>query len=72
MPAPLSRRKKVAFSAVATLLSLILLEGLLAIFGVRPELSEQDPYVGFSSQVPLFVEQLVPMAESFWRPPRID
>ncbi|MEO8428339.1 MAG: tetratricopeptide repeat protein [Verrucomicrobiota bacterium] len=58
MPAPLSRGKKVAFTAVAALLSLILLEGLLAIFGVRPELSVRDLYVGFSSRVPLFLEQV--------------
>ena len=65
MPAPLSRGKKVAFTAVATLLGIILLEGTLAIFGVRPELSEQDPYVGFSSQVPLFVEQVDPDGRIF-------
>ena len=65
MPAPLSLAKKVAFSAVAALLSFILLEGLLAIFGVRPELAEQDPYLGFSSHVPLFVEQVGPDGRMF-------
>lgn len=33
------------------------LEGALHLFGVRPVLYEEDPYVGFAANVPLFVEE---------------
>jgi hypothetical protein len=55
--ARLSLAKKVAFSAVATLLLLALMEVVLALCGIKPELSEKDPHAGFSPQRPLFVEQ---------------
>jgi tetratricopeptide (TPR) repeat protein len=32
-------------------------EGALHLFGVRPVLYEEDPYVGFAATVPLFVEE---------------
>lgn len=50
--------KKLAFSATATLAVLLLLEGLLGMAGVRPVLYQEDPYVGFSSQIPLFEHEL--------------
>jgi tetratricopeptide (TPR) repeat protein len=53
----LSRGKKVLFAVVAILLGCVLLEGFLFICGVQPELYENDPYVGFSSQTPLFVPE---------------
>jgi len=56
----LSLGKKVAFSVLALCLVGVVLEGALALFGVRPELDETDPSVGFSSQTPLFVEQRNP------------
>lgn len=37
-----------------------MVEGLLALLGVRPERYESDPYVGFSSQAPLFQEARTP------------
>jgi len=37
-----------------------LLEGGLALFGVDPVLQKEDPFVGFSGNVPLFVESLAP------------
>lgn len=49
--------KKLLFATVTTAVLLGLLEAVLALAGVRPVLYRQDPYVGFSSQVPLFVEQ---------------
>jgi tetratricopeptide (TPR) repeat protein len=55
--APLSWRKKLLFAAGTLVLTLAAIEALLALFGVRPVLYDEDPYVGFSSQVPLFVER---------------
>jgi tetratricopeptide (TPR) repeat protein len=53
----LSLSKKLAFSIVLLILSFGLLELVLAVVGVRPESTESDPYAGFSSNYPLFVEQ---------------
>lgn len=52
--------KKLIFSAIATVLAFGILEGALALFQVRPELYERDPYVGFTSEQPLFVEDRSP------------
>lgn len=35
---------------------LVVLESFLALFGVRPKAYEEDPYIGFSSWAPLFVD----------------
>ena len=56
LPKNLSWRKKLLFGVGTLVVVLIALEGLLALGGVRPVLYEEDPYVGFSSQVPLFDE----------------
>lgn len=53
----LSLTKKLIFSVVLLVLSFGLLELCLAVVGVRPERAESDPYAGFSSNYPLFVEQ---------------
>jgi tetratricopeptide (TPR) repeat protein len=53
----LSLGKKVIFSIVAATLGLIVLELGLALVGVKPASYEDDPYVGFSSYLPLFVEE---------------
>ncbi len=50
-----SRLWKAARQLTWTLLALVLLEGLLALLGVRPALVDEDPFVGFSGHVPLFV-----------------
>ena len=55
-PLQLSWQKKLAFAVVTIPLGLLLLEVCLALVGIQPALYEQDPYVGFSSYVPLFVE----------------
>lgn len=39
----------------AILIFFLLLEGGLALFGVKPALQSEDPFVGFSANVPLFV-----------------
>ena len=49
--------KKVLFSAVVFLVFFGMVELVLLVCGVKPLLYEEDPYVGFSSQIPLFVEQ---------------
>jgi tetratricopeptide (TPR) repeat protein len=58
--ARLSLGKKAAFSLLALCLIGLVLEGALALFGVRAERDESDPSVGFSSQTPLFAEQRGP------------
>jgi len=50
--------KKLLFSSVITIVFLLLLELILAAIGIRPVLYDEDPYVGFASNVPLFVERL--------------
>ena len=53
---PLSRWKKVLFSALATTGFFVLLEILQALGGVAPGLSTPDPFIGFANTVPLFVD----------------
>lgn len=52
--------KKLLFSMLVTSGFFVLLEVVLSLAGVRPLLYEHDPFVGFSSTIPLFVEQIEP------------
>lgn len=54
---PLAIWKKLLFSALAAIAFFALAELLLGIVGVRPLLHKEDPFIGFSSIVPLFLEQ---------------
>ncbi|MDC0935920.1 tetratricopeptide repeat protein [Pirellulales bacterium] len=54
---PLSRRKKACYAAITVVAFFGLLELALFVAGVRPVLYDEDPYLGFSSQIPLLVEQ---------------
>ncbi len=54
---PLSRRKKLAYSLVTTLLFFALLESGLALMGVQLAVDRGDPYVGFDGSSPLFVPE---------------
>ena len=54
---PLTRRKKLFFSAVSLLSIFLIVEVGLALVGVRPQLQVDDPFVGFSDQVPLLEER---------------
>lgn len=54
---PLSVARKLAFALVAMVGVFVALECVLALVGVRPALEQEDPYVGFASNVPLFVER---------------
>jgi len=48
--------KKLLFGLIAAVAFLLIAEGLLALAGFKPFRFEKDPYVGFSSRIPLFVE----------------
>ncbi|MCA9727969.1 MAG: SGNH/GDSL hydrolase family protein, partial [Candidatus Eisenbacteria bacterium] len=48
--------KRIVFPVVPTIIVLVLTESVLALLGVTPRLHEEDPFVGFASQVPLYVE----------------
>ena len=56
----LSVGKRLLFATITLVVLFILTEIILAVFGVRPVLYDKDPYVGFSSILPLFVEQTGP------------
>ncbi|TWU35885.1 tetratricopeptide repeat protein [Novipirellula artificiosorum] len=51
---PISVPKKVLFAAVVTIAFFIVLEGALALLGVRPTSETKDPFVGFSNKMSLF------------------
>ncbi len=53
----LSPGKRIGFSALAVTLIFLLAESVLALLGFSPERYESDPYVGFSANAPLFVEE---------------
>ncbi len=61
--APPEKQKKPALwkSLLTSLVAVIVffgsLEAVLALFGVNPALRSEDPFFGFSSDVPLFVEE---------------
>ncbi len=48
-----SLKKKLLFSLISVTAFFLALEGVLALVGVRPEADSHDPYVGFSSRIPL-------------------
>jgi tetratricopeptide (TPR) repeat protein len=48
--------RKIIMSVAVTVAFFVLLEGILALVGVRTEPFSGDPYVGFSSTSPLFIE----------------
>lgn len=49
--------KKALFSLLTLVVFFGLIELILFVAGVKPLSYEEDPYVGFSSQIPLFIEQ---------------
>jgi len=58
-PGKVSRRtplwQALVLPVAAILIFFVLLEGGLALFGVKPASQAEDPFVGFSSKAPLFV-----------------
>jgi tetratricopeptide (TPR) repeat protein len=53
----LSWPKKLLFAIVTTLLVVTVAEGGLWLFGVRPVVATEDPYMGFTALSPLFEEK---------------
>jgi uncharacterized protein (TIGR02996 family) len=49
--------RKALFAAIAVAFAFALVELVLALFGIRPLVEREDPFVGFSGHVPLFVEE---------------
>jgi tetratricopeptide (TPR) repeat protein len=58
-PGP-SRRKKALFAVIACVGFFAALEGILYGVGVRPLAHDEDPFAGFESWLPLFVERAGP------------
>lgn len=56
----LSLWKRLLFAVITIAAFFALVEIVLAALGVRPILYDKDPYVGFSSTLPLFVERAGP------------
>jgi len=52
--------KKLLFAIITVAILFAAVEIVLLAVGVRPLLYDEDPYVGFSSHIPLFVEQTDP------------
>ena len=63
----LSRSKKALFAAVVVVALLMLVEFLLAMLGVQATLVTEDPFVGFQSKVPLFVEDRDHLGRAVYR-----
>lgn len=54
---PLCRRRKLLYAVVTAMLFLVVVEFGLFVVGVSPVSETEDPYVGFSSYLPLFERQ---------------
>ena len=54
----LSRRAKAIYGLLVTGSFFVLLECLLTLVGIQPTLVDQDPYVGFESSIPLYVQRI--------------
>jgi tetratricopeptide (TPR) repeat protein len=54
---PLPAWKKALFASIVFVAFFALLEGALALAGVRPRLAFEDPYVGFAGTIPLYVRE---------------
>lgn len=66
--------KKALFALVTVIGVFAVLELLLSLLGVTPILYEEDPYVGFSSYIPLFVKETDPDGETYLKtaPNKLD
>ena len=58
--------RKILLSVIVTVAFFLLLEGVLALVGVQPRLYSEDPYLGFSSHSPLFVQGEGPGEEAVY------
>jgi len=68
-PAEEARRvplwQAIVLPLAAIIIFFLLLEGGLALFGVNPALKDQDPFVGFSSNNPLFIPRQGPDGKQY-------
>ena len=64
---PLRRWQKALLGLLVTVAFFLALELVLALCGVRPVLYDEDPFVGFAADVPLFVEHTTPDGREVWR-----
>ncbi len=62
---PLPAWKRALFVALTLVGFFALLETALAVAGIEPVLHNKDPFVGFSSNIPLFVEEQDPGGETY-------
>ncbi len=53
----LPRWKKLLYSVLTSVAFFFVLEGVLLLLDIQPGVVSRDPYVGFKSSVPLFVER---------------
>jgi tetratricopeptide (TPR) repeat protein len=58
--------RKVAFGCIVWLIFFLALEGALKVLGVEARIDREDPYVGFASHIPLFVEATDDSGERIW------
>ncbi|HZR46015.1 MAG TPA: hypothetical protein VFA47_04885, partial [Candidatus Manganitrophaceae bacterium] len=52
--------KNIFFAVLVVALFFVALELALALFGIDPVLSAEDPFVGFARSIPLFIEEPQP------------
>ena len=57
--------KGLVTSLIALIVFIILIEVVLGLFGVEPELRNEDLFVGFASNIPLFVKTTEPDGREF-------
>ena len=57
--------KLLLFGGVTAAIFFVLLECMLALFGVKPGVYSGDPYVGFASNIPLYVKETGPDGQSY-------
>jgi len=59
--------RKIAFGGLVWLLFFLALEGALKVLGVEARMDREDPYVGFASHIPLFVEGTGDAGDRIWQ-----
>ena len=59
--------KKILMAVGVTVAFFFILEGLLALAGIEPRRFSEDPFVGFTSTSPLFVESVDDRGSSIFR-----
>jgi len=63
----MSRRRKACFAAFTVVLVLVVVEVVLTLAGVAPDVASEDPFVGFESRLPLFESTKDQAGQSIYR-----